>query len=421
MLRRRDLLRLVPAGLLAGLPRLARADVPGSGRRFLFVFAEGGWDPLWALAPEFDNPNVDMPADGQLAEQGGHRWVTSPSRPSVDAFFTRHGARTCVLHGLEIPSIAHDRAARILLTGSSSNGVNDFATTLAMASPTHLALAHVVMSGPAYTDGSASHVVRLGESSQLYGLVDGSGVTDAGLRVPTDAVGALEDAWVEARVRAAAASAGRGAASRMAAAYEQALVDAATLPGIADALVVASDDAIDQMRTAVGLLGDGLARCAIIADKGFENLTWDHHSEITRQGPSYESLFRNLATLLDEMAATPGTLGETLLDEVTVVVCSEMGRYPKLNGSLGKDHWMTTSLLLAGGGVRGGQIVGAYDADMGATPIVPETGELDPDGTRGGVVPASANVGATLLALAGLDPAESFGSDVLPLEALIDP
>ena len=422
---RRDTLRLLGGGALAGLglPRLARAGVVAGDRRFLFIFVDGGWDPVWALAPVFDNPYVDMPEDGAKAEAGGHAWVSAPSRPSVDSFFQTYGARTAVIHGIEIPSIAHERCKRLLLTGGASSGVNDFPTNIAAGSPEHLALAHVVLTGPVYTDGGANNVVRLGVSSQVYGLVEGSCMegTSPPLDLPADEITALEDAFLQSRAAAAAGAAGRGAASRIASAYQGALTDVEGLPAIADRLIVHGENTLDQLVTAADLLGDGLARCAIVADKGQDNQRWDHHSEITRQGPSFEQLMGNLNDLLGRMSSTSGSSGGSLLDEITVVVCSEMGRYPSLNSSYGKDHWMTTSMMLIGGGIRGGQVVGAYDANMGSTPVIPETGELDPDGRLGGVVLGPGHIGATLLALAGLDPAETLGAETSPIEALIDP
>jgi len=52
-----------------------------------------------------------------------------------------------------------------------------------------------------------------------------------------------------------------------------------------------------------------------------------------------------------------------LLDETLVVVTSEMGRTPKINGSGGRDHWTHCyGSMLAGAGVRGGTVVGESDA-----------------------------------------------------------
>jgi hypothetical protein len=51
-----------------------------------------------------------------------------------------------------------------------------------------------------------------------------------------------------------------------------------------------------------------------------------------------------------------------LLDETLVVAVGEFGRTPKINNNQGREHWgPTQSALLAGGGVRGGQVYGATD------------------------------------------------------------
>ena len=58
-----------------------------------------------------------------------------------------------------------------------------------------------------------------------------------------------------------------------------------------------------------------------------------------------------------------------LLDETLVVVMGEFGRTPKLNVAGGRDHWPRVfSVLLAGGGVPGGQVIGASDAH-GESPL----------------------------------------------------
>jgi uncharacterized protein (DUF1501 family) len=57
-----------------------------------------------------------------------------------------------------------------------------------------------------------------------------------------------------------------------------------------------------------------------------------------------------------------------LLDSTLVIWMGEFGRTPKINVDIGRDHWPGCySVLLAGGGIRGGQLVGASDA-IGAYP-----------------------------------------------------
>src|SRR5262245_53590851 len=98
---------------------------------------------------------------------------------------------------------------------------------------------------------------------------------------------------------------------------------------------------------------------------------WDHHYRNfqimqDRHGPWLD---RALAALLDD-------LGERGLLETTLVLAmGEFGRSPKVNDKAGRDHWEHCySALLAGGGVRGGCVVGSSDArgshphDHAATP-----------------------------------------------------
>jgi uncharacterized protein (DUF1501 family) len=51
-----------------------------------------------------------------------------------------------------------------------------------------------------------------------------------------------------------------------------------------------------------------------------------------------------------------------LLGDVAIVVWGEFGRTPKINNKTGRDHWPEVSpALLIGGGLKGGQVIGATD------------------------------------------------------------
>jgi len=65
-----------------------------------------------------------------------------------------------------------------------------------------------------------------------------------------------------------------------------------------------------------------------------------------------------LASLIEDLAAS-GRLEKTL-----VIMLSEFGRTPRINDDAGRDHHPTVfSCLVAGGGVRGGQVIGSSDED----------------------------------------------------------
>lgn len=70
---------------------------------------------------------------------------------------------------------------------------------------------------------------------------------------------------------------------------------------------------------------------------------------------------RGLSSLLEDLAL------RGLLDQTMVAVTGEFGRTPRINGGGGRDHWgRVYSTLLAGGGVRGGQVYGRSDKQGGA-------------------------------------------------------
>lgn len=85
---------------------------------------------------------------------------------------------------------------------------------------------------------------------------------------------------------------------------------------------------------------------------------WDMHDRYFQQFQDRHSwmLDRSLAALLDD-------LGERgLLDETIVVAIGEFGRTPRINAKAGRDHWnQCYSALIAGGGFRVGQVIGASD------------------------------------------------------------
>ena len=105
-------------------------------------------------------------------------------------------------------------------------------------------------------------------------------------------------------------------------------------------------------------------RCIEVASGG-----WDMHNNID------EGLEERGAELDVALAALLSDLKERgLLETTLVVLCSEFGRGPKINGNAGRDHHPKVfSTLLAGGGVKGGFVYGASDkggfevADKGVT------------------------------------------------------
>lgn len=103
------------------------------------------------------------------------------------------------------------------------------------------------------------------------------------------------------------------------------------------------------------------ARRLVEAGVGFVTLSfggWDTH------GKNFESLKKQLPNLDRGIANLVTDLHDRGLGEdVVLVVCGEFGRTPKINMNAGRDHWSPAmSVMVAGGGLKMGQAVGATTA-----------------------------------------------------------
>jgi len=82
---------------------------------------------------------------------------------------------------------------------------------------------------------------------------------------------------------------------------------------------------------------------------------WDAHSKNTEMVRDHAGkLDQCLSALIEDLEQ------RGILDDVSIVVWGEFGRTPKINKEGGRDHWpQVNSAFLAGGGIRGGQVIGA--------------------------------------------------------------
>jgi hypothetical protein len=100
----------------------------------------------------------------------------------------------------------------------------------------------------------------------------------------------------------------------------------------------------------------------------FNEITWDIHgsapfSPISCYSDLVGPMFDNgYSSLLEDLSKTG------LLDTTMVLATGEFGRTPRINPAGGRDHWpQCWTVVLAGGGIKGGQVVGSSDA-IGAAP-----------------------------------------------------
>ncbi len=118
-----------------------------------------------------------------------------------------------------------------------------------------------------------------------------------------------------------------------------------------------------------------------ICPNGAVSNVWDNHGGTPALGgiTGYQMLQEKYclppldwaySALLEDLAA------RGLLDETLVVMLGEFGRTPKINKTAGRDHWgACQSVVLAGGGIRGGQVHGSTDPHA----AYPQTQPVSPE------------------------------------------
>jgi len=117
---------------------------------------------------------------------------------------------------------------------------------------------------------------------------------------------------------------------------------------------------------------DGLLMARRLVEAGVRVVTlgygrWDYH------GANFKQCRDRLPILDQGVSALIQDLYDRGLDkDVSVIVWGEFGRTPRINKDAGRDHWSPVSCaLLAGGGMRTGQVIGSTTPDAGYADLRP--------------------------------------------------
>ena len=123
---------------------------------------------------------------------------------------------------------------------------------------------------------------------------------------------------------------------------------------------------------ATKLIVNDLVTCVNLGIGGFDT----HANQTARMQPIMESADRLVKTMVDRLKAA-GKLDSTL-----IVLYSDFGRTPKVNGSNGRDHWPVGGALMIGGGISGGRAVGSTDSNLLAESVDASTGSVSASGVQ---------------------------------------
>jgi hypothetical protein len=419
MLHRRDaMLRLGQYGLGAlTLPGLlearARERDHGSGKAksCILVFLWGGppQQDLWDMKP-------DAPA--------GIRSLFAPIRTRVPGIhvcdqmprLAKHTDKVAIVRSLTHPSNEHEAGVYHMLTGkpnprlrvpTNQRNRRDFPNVAAVVShftPPGAVPASVTIPQPIGHDG----VTYCGTYAGFLGPKDDplemrpaprTGESSFPLTLPND-VGidrlSLRRSLLERLESSERVLQKSGAAGTLGAFHEQAMRIVAS-PRTKRAFDVSREPAALRDRYGRNPYGECFLLARRLVEAGVRLVTitwlyvtpsgrisnvWDNHGGIgdlpggatgygmLRADYCIPPLDLGLTALLEDLH------DRGMLDETLVVAFGEMGRTPKINAAQGRDHWgAAQSVLLAGGGIRGGQVYGATDrhaAFVKDNPVRPE-------------------------------------------------
>jgi len=396
-MKRREMLKclLATVGSAAAGFRLPLANAQDYlGKLFVFVQADGGWDPTSFCDPKANTP--DEPVINHWAERDEIREAGNiPYAPFAnnEAFFEKYYQRMLVINGVDAQTNSHTVGVVHNWSGRNSEGYPAMTALLAAAYGNELPVSYLSFGGYSRT-GGVTRYTRLNNANLLRSIAVPDVVSDDPNR---RYIGEAD--WASLRSRLAVATERLAAApgllpdeARNRNLYRTAFEASEGLKAYADA--IPPEDSLEQpqdiqptpdstyrselrrqAQLAVLAFKSGVAVSADLWLGGFD--THDDHD--ANQG----ALLANLTDSVDylwDYAEVHGVAGR-----LVVVIGSDFGRTNFYNSQNGKDHWPIGSyVIMEKDQPWTNRVVGETDGLHFAQKINPAT--LDRDDTNGTII-----------------------------------
>jgi uncharacterized protein (DUF1501 family) len=401
---------LTAFGGLGPATRLAHADGPGADRYWIFCYFSGGWDTLLSLDPRdpiaFSEAVVsdtriqpgysfldDETNDGSLVHAGGHTFG-----PYIGDL-RNHVQHMAVVRGMSMETLTHEAGRRRFITGKPPSGLlargSSGATWMAGLFGEQELIPNLSVRVETYNVDNPTYATGLSVNS----------VPDLlrALRADETQLSSLELRQIDQMLRDAAACDRNERSALYQSAEESRLqVEAMVTSGV-DVLFdfQANNDTMAAIRDHYGIAATGTAALQTPEAQGAlavtaltagvsrsvsiqvaSNMDTHYDEWTTDHGPLQQRGFNVIARMVEDLESREyKDTGETWLDHTTIVGFSEFGRTAMLNANLGRDHSLTSSCLVLGAGIQGGQVIGK-SSDVGMSPYGCNllTGQADPGG-----------------------------------------
>ena len=356
-MRRRELLKglLAVAGSAAAGFRLPLAYAQDYlGKLFVFVQADGGWDPTSFCDPKANTPGepvINHWAEGDEVREAGN--IAYAPFANNEAFFEKYYRRMLVINGVDAQTNSHTVGVVHNWSGRNSEGYPAMTALLAAGHGADLPVAYLSFGGYSRTGGTIRYT-RLNNAELLRSIATPDIADDDGRRF----IGEAD--WASLRSRQALAAERLASApgllpveARNRALYQSAFAASEGLKVYADA--IPPEDQLEepvefrtssgnnywsslrqQAQLAVLAFKTGVAVSADLWLGGFDT----HDAHDADQG----ALMANLTDSVDYLWDYAEQHG--VADRLVVVMGSDFGRTNFYNSQDGKDHWPIGSYVV---------------------------------------------------------------------------
>ncbi|MCB9228910.1 MAG: DUF1501 domain-containing protein [Deltaproteobacteria bacterium] len=360
-------------------------------RKLVWINMSGGWDILEVMDPKTGStPGIDMIYDYELSHQltGGEdnarlgRWL--PGMAGI-------GEDLLIIRGLAMGTTSHMAGSVYMDTGILSNAgrVNSASIPAIVASESSSTIPLIQLNGgsePMTDRGLLKPVSAVrAENLELYRSMYPEDTQDAARQSK------ILDYITESttRYRQSLDPDKPGSENDRLESLETSVAKVRTQfdNNVGEKLVLSSSDLsnfsqgaptgmgrgmIQTFALAQKLITEGICDCINLGIGGFDT----HSNQSTRLQTTLTGVDFVIRRFVDGLR-TAGILDSTL-----IVLYSDFGRTPKINGSNGRDHWPVGGALMIGGGIRGGRAVGGTDDSMRAYSIDPDSGRTSENGQQ---------------------------------------
>ena len=358
-------------------------------RYYIFCYFSGGWDILVGLDPRDPGVFSDERLRSTLIQPGYDRLdgvdrnvIYTPNGmmfgPHIGEL-TRHSERLAVVRGMSMETLTHQAGRRRFLTGRPPSGLQARGSSGTSWLSAHLGREEPIPNLSLRVESfnvdqpSYASALRVSNTSDLLRTLSPADPVlppmvarqiSASLSDSSTCTNAQRSAFwrnaEEARLKAQEMTAG-GFADRFNFSRPE-FAELRSLYGMNN-----TNDSVEvRGALAVQAICSGMSRCVSVEVAGGLDTHFDNWE--SDQGRNQERGFNVVARMVDDLASREykGT-GRSWLDHTTIVGFSEFSRTPLLNANGGRDHALTNACFLLGGGIRGGQSIGA-SSDIGMQP-----------------------------------------------------